>query len=94
MSAAAIFQIVVLLVLLGVTVPPLGRYLAGVFGDPELGGEPEPAPGERVFGPIERVIYRACRIDPGSQQRWTGYAMSLLAFSLASVVGLYALLRL
>ena len=94
MSAAAIFQIVVLLVLLGVTVPPLGRYLAGVFGDPELGAEPEPTPGERVFGPIERVIYRACRIDPGSQQRWTGYAMSLLAFSLASVVGLYALLRL
>jgi K+-transporting ATPase ATPase A chain len=94
MSAAAIFQIVVLLVLLGVTVPPLGRYLAGVFGDPELGAEPEPTPGERVFGPIERVIYRACRIDPGSQQRWTGYAMSLLAFSLASVLALYALLRL
>ena len=29
MSAAAIFQLLVLLVLLGVTVPPLGRYLAG-----------------------------------------------------------------
>ena len=65
MSAAAIFQILVLLVLLGVTVPPLGRYLAGVFGDPELGGEPEPTPGEREFGPIESMIYRAWRIEPG-----------------------------
>ena len=71
MSAAAIFQLLVLLVLLGVTVPPLGRYLAGVFGDPELGGEPEPTLGERLFGPIERVIYRACRVNPGAQQRWT-----------------------
>ena len=88
MSAAAIFQLLVLLVLLGVTVPPLGRYLAGVFGDPELGGEPEPTLGERLFGPIERVIYRACRVNPGAQQRWTVYAMSLLAFSLVSVLGL------
>ena len=94
MSPAALFQLVLFLGLLGVTVPPLGRYLAKVFGDPDHHGEPTPAPGDRVFLPVERTIYRLCRIDPGSEQRWTGYASSLLAFSLVSVLALYALLRL
>jgi K+-transporting ATPase ATPase A chain len=94
MSPAGLLQLVVLLILLAVTVPPVGRYLARVFGDPEHHGEPEPTPGDRVFLPIERTIYRVCRIDPTSEQRWTGYAFSLLAFSLVSVVALYALLRL
>ena len=45
-------------------------------------------------GPIERVIYRVCGVDETSEQRWTTYAISLLAFSFASVVVLYAQLRL
>src|SRR5581483_2928329 len=50
--------------------------------------------GDRVFGWIERPIYRFCRIDPDGEQRWTTYAYSLLAFSLVSVLILYAQLRL
>ncbi len=94
MSAAGIFQLGLLLVLLGATVPFLGRYLAGVFGDPEVHGTPAPSAGDRIFGPVERAIYRLCRIDERSEQRWTGYVTSLLAFSVVSILFLYAMLRL
>ena len=39
------------------------------------------APGDRVFCPIERLVYRVCGVDPEREQRWTVYALSLLAFS-------------
>ena len=65
----------------------LGPYLARVYA----GG---PAPGDRVFRPVERLVYRAAGVDPEREQPWTVYALSLLAFSLVSVLGLYALQRL
>jgi potassium-transporting ATPase potassium-binding subunit len=52
------------------------------------------APGDRVFGPIERLIYRICGIDETREQRWSTYALSLLAFSLLSVLVVYGLQRL
>jgi len=87
MTAAAWLQVVLLIVLLAISTPLLGRYLAKVFG----GGR---APGDRVFAPLERVIYRATGVNPASEQRWTTYAYSLLAFSLVSVLVLYLQLRL
>ena len=65
----------------------LGPYLARVYGDGA-------APGDRVFGPVERFLYRLGGIDPQREQPWTLYALSLLAFSAVSVVGLYFLQRL
>ena len=50
-------------------------------------------PGDRVFLPVERLLYRAGRIDPEREQPWTVYALSLLAFSAVSVLGLYLLQR-
>jgi K+-transporting ATPase ATPase A chain len=94
MSPHGLLQLVVLVGLLALTVPPLGRYLAAVFGDPERDGEPGPAPGDRFFLRAEHAIYRLARIDPASEQTWAGYAMALLAFSLTSILALYALLRL
>ena len=38
-------------------------------------------------------MYRLIRIDPKREQRWNVYTLSLLAFSLVSMLGLYALLR-
>ena len=52
------------------------------------------APGDRVFLPVERFIYRVCGIDETREQRWSTYALSLLAFSLVSVLVLYAQQRL
>jgi K+-transporting ATPase ATPase A chain len=86
-TLAGWLQLIAVIALVLVSTPLLGRYLAKVFG----GGK---APGDRVFGPVERLIYRVCGINPESEQRWTTYAISLLAFSFVSVLVLYLQLRL
>jgi potassium-transporting ATPase potassium-binding subunit len=43
---------------------------------------------------VERVMYRAIGVNPEGEQSWGGYARSVLAFSLVSILFLYALLRL
>jgi len=86
MSNASILQLVLLLVLIGVSTPLLGSYIAKVFS----GGA---APGDRLFGAVERLVYKACRVDEKREQRWNIYALSVLAFSLVSVLFLYALQR-
>jgi K+-transporting ATPase ATPase A chain len=89
MSGAGLFQFVALLGVLAITVPPLGRYMAAVYG-----ARPDnSAPGDRVFAPVERVIYRVLRVNPVREQRWNVYAIALLAFSLISFVAVYALQR-
>ena len=80
MTAAAWLQLLALLVSARLGTRLLGPYLAGVFGDDEK------APGDRVFLPVERLIYRLCGIDPEREQRWSVYALSLLAFSFVSVL--------
>jgi len=90
MSAAGWFQLLGLVLALAITVPPLGRYLAAVYGARDDGS----APGDRVFGPLERLIYRVCRVDDRREQRWNVYAAALLAFSLVSFLAVYAMQRL
>lgn len=43
---------------------------------------------------VERGIYRLLGVRAGAEQRWSGYARSLLAFSLVSVLTVYGLQRL
>ena len=62
MTAASWVQLLVLIVLIGISTPLLGGYMAKVYGNKK-------APGDRVFGPLERAIYRLCRIDPNTEQR-------------------------
>jgi potassium-transporting ATPase potassium-binding subunit len=82
-------QLALLALAVAVTAPRLGRYMAAVYG----GSGTASAPGDLVFAPIERVTYRLLGVDPRREQRWSTYAMSLLAFSFASLLVLYALLR-
>jgi K+-transporting ATPase ATPase A chain len=87
MTAAGWAQLGFLILLLAISTPLLGAYMAKVYGSKK-------APGDRVFLPVERLIYRLSGVDPESEQRWSVYAMSLLGFSFASVLVLYAQLRL
>ncbi len=89
MSWQNILQFLLLAGLLAITVPALGKYIATVFG----ARDDSSALGDRFFGPIERFIYRALGVDPKREQRWNVYAASLMAFSLASILLLYVLLR-
>jgi K+-transporting ATPase ATPase A chain len=87
MTAAAWGELILLIALLAISTPLLGEYMARVYSNKK-------APGDRLFLPVERVIYRVCNVDPESEQRWQTYAISLLAFSFASLIVLYAQLRL
>jgi K+-transporting ATPase ATPase A chain len=69
-----------------VTAPTLGAYLARVLAG-------EATPGERIAAPLERAIYRLAGVDPGREQPWNVYALSVVAFSAVSLVGLYLLQR-
>ena len=86
MTAAGWAQLGFVILLLAISTPLLGSYMAKVYGQKK-------APGDRVFLPIERFIYRVCGVNPDSEQRWTTYAISLIGFSLASVLVLYVQLR-
>ncbi|MCU4745424.1 potassium-transporting ATPase subunit KdpA [Streptomyces sp. G-5] len=80
-AAAGLLTIAALVALLALVHVPLGDYLARVYT------------GERHLG-VERLLYRIARVDPRADQRWTAYALSLLAFSAVSALFLYAFLRL
>ena len=47
-----------------VLAPLLGRYLAATFRPREPGERG--APGDRVFLPVERLVYRVLRVDPAA----------------------------
>ncbi|MGZ4710997.1 MAG: potassium-transporting ATPase subunit KdpA, partial [Acidimicrobiales bacterium] len=93
MTTASWLQLAALIVFIGVGTRLLGPYLAGVY---HVADEP-PAKrplGDRVLGPIERLIYRLTGVDENREQRWSVYALSLLAFSLLSILLVYAFERL
>ena len=87
MTSAGWLQIAVFFGLVLVLTKPLGIYLHRVFEGPRR-------PLERVFGPLERALYRVCGVDPSHEQTWVGYAFALLAFSAFGLLGTYAILRL
>ncbi len=66
---------------------PLGLYMYRVFE-----GERQPLP--RLFGPLERVLYRMCGVDPRKEQGWKGYTAAMLIFSLLGVLVTYGMERL
>lgn len=82
-----IVQIVLLLLVVLALTRPLGSYMARVFSGQRTLYDP-------VLRPIERLIYRFCRVDPQREMRWTSYTFALLALSAVSALILYALLRL
>ncbi|HEY6235747.1 MAG TPA: potassium-transporting ATPase subunit KdpA [Candidatus Elarobacter sp.] len=80
LQAAVVFALVCVLV------KPLGAYMAHVFQGERVLLSP-------VLGPVERGLYRICRIDPAREMGWKSYAFAVVAFSLVSLIYLYVLLR-
>ena len=80
-TAAGILQLLLLVALLALAHRPLGDYMARVFtGSKHLG--------------VERAFYRVVRVDPDADQRWSTYLLSLLGFSMVSVLFLFGFQRL
>jgi K+-transporting ATPase ATPase A chain len=87
MLSNSIIQIAVYFLLVTAISVPLGLYMARVFSYERTFLDP-------MLSPIERLIYKICGINPGVEMGWAGYAISMLAFSLVSMIFLYALQRL
>ncbi len=93
MTATAWLQALVLVALVAVSIRPLGAYMARVYGGGPAGAG-RARWDDRVFLPLERLVYRVTGVDSDREQRWTVYAYSVLAFSFVSVLLLYGLQRL
>src|SRR5580658_2617790 len=87
MLSNSIDQLAVYFILMTAISVPLGLYMARVFSHEHTFLDP-------VLSPIERLIYKICGINPEVEMGWAGYAISMLAFSLVSMIFLYALQRL
>ncbi len=89
MTLASWLQLAALIVFIVVGTRLLGPYIAGIYRVTDELPTKRPF-GDRVFSPIERLIYRLSGVDEDREQRWSVYALSLLAFSLLSVLLVYA----
>ena len=69
------WEILLTLAILVALAWPLGRYLAVALGD-------APSRLDRVFGPVERVVYRLCGVDPQRGMSWQGIARAFVGTNL------------
>jgi K+-transporting ATPase ATPase A chain len=86
MTANGWFQILFFFALVLVCAKPLGTYMARVF-------ERECTFADIFFRPIERLLYKVSGIDETHEMRWTEYAISMLLFSLVTMIVTYAIER-
>ncbi|HET7185704.1 MAG TPA: potassium-transporting ATPase subunit KdpA [Terriglobales bacterium] len=79
-------QITIFLLLILAVTKPLGVYMAHVFNRERTFLDP-------VMRPIERLLYRVTGVDENHEMRWTEYGISMLLFSVVSMLVLYLLMR-
>jgi K+-transporting ATPase ATPase A chain len=87
MTFNGILQFVIFLVVIIAVTKPLGIYITRIFSNERtfLSG---------ILAPLERLIYRLCRIQPDQEMRWTLYSISMIGFSAVSMILLYLIMRL
>lgn len=66
---------------------PLGIYLTKVL---DVDGKTWL---DKVLKPLEKVTYKLLGVDPKKEQSWKGYAVSMLIFSVISLLFTYIILR-
>jgi len=67
-------------------VKPLGWFMARVY-------ECKPCGLDRLFGSVERAIYRAAGVRPGDEMTWQVYSVAMVMFSATGMLALYGLQR-
>src|ERR1700756_1605673 len=80
-------QILFFLVLVFLVTKPMGVFMTRVFNRERTFMDP-------VLRPVERVLYRVTGVDESHEMHWTEYAISMLLFSLVSMIVLYLMERL
>jgi K+-transporting ATPase ATPase A chain len=87
MTSLGLFNIFFFFLVIVALTKPMGAFMAKVFQ------------GERTFlhpllRPLERLIYACCGVREETEQKWTQYTASLIAFSVFGFLFAYAIQRL
>jgi potassium-transporting ATPase potassium-binding subunit len=85
-TLSSVLQVVIFLVIVLLLTKPVGLYLYKVFNGQRTWLSP-------VLVPVERFFYRLCGISEEDEQKWTGYMISVLIFSVVGMLLLYLLER-
>jgi potassium-transporting ATPase potassium-binding subunit len=86
MSLNGLVQIVCYGIVLFGLARPLGWYMARVY-------ERQPCGLDRILSPVERLIYRLCKVRHANEMDWKTYGMAMLIFNAAGLIALYLLQR-
>ena len=87
MTANGWIQILLFAAIIFAITKPLGNYMYRVFE-----GDRQPLP--RLFGAIERLLYKLSGVDPRQQQDWKQYTVAMLVFSALTLLLTYGIERL
>jgi K+-transporting ATPase ATPase A chain len=79
-------QIFLFLALIFAVTKPMGIFMSHVFNREKTFMDP-------VLRPLERLLYRVTAVDETHEMRWTEYAVSMLLFSVVSMLVLYLIQR-
>ncbi len=82
----SVLQVAIFLVVVLLLTKPLGLYMYKIFNGERTWLSP-------VLVPVERFFYRLSGINPEEEQKWTGYMISVLIFSVVGMLLLYAFER-
>ncbi|HLG63567.1 MAG TPA: potassium-transporting ATPase subunit KdpA [Ktedonosporobacter sp.] len=82
----SVLQVLIFLLIVLLLTKPVGLYMYKIFNGERTWLSP-------VFVPLERLFYRLSGIDPQEEQKWTGYMISVLIFSVVGMLLLYLLER-
>ena len=78
----SVVQVIVFLLIVLVLTKPLGLYMYKVFNGQRTWLSP-------ILVPVERFFYRLCGVSEDDEQKWTGYMISVLIFSVVGMLLLY-----
>ena len=90
MNASGWIQLLIFAIALVAITKPMGIYLLRVLDPDQVGGM-----GflEKIFGPVERLVYWVARVNPKRQQNWKQYALAMLMLGLITTLLSYGLYR-
>ncbi len=86
MTLNSVLQLVIFMVVLLALVKPLGLYMANIYEGRSA--------VNRIFGPVERLLYRLFGVREDDEMNWKTYALAFLVFNAIGLLVVYVLQRL
>jgi K+-transporting ATPase ATPase A chain len=88
MTLYGFLQLLLYIGVLTALAKPLGTFMARVYeGNGSLFGL------DKIFGPVERLIYRLCGVRASDEMGWKAYAVAALLLNLLGMLAVYLIQR-